>query len=141
MSETYQSLSHSTWGCKYHVVFVPKRSRRALFGQTRRQLSPIFHTLAWRKECQIIEGYFMPDPVHICIAIPPQHPVSSVIGFLRGKSTIAIGPIMRQGEKLFWGTLLGPWLRCIRRWLRVGASPEVHPRARSSGRNKRAILK
>ena len=90
MAETYQSLSHSRWDCKYHVVFVPKRRRKAIFGQTRRQLGTIFHELARQKECQIIEGHLMPDHVHMCIAIPPKHPVASVIGFLKGKSAIAI---------------------------------------------------
>jgi len=54
MVELYQSLSHSKWDCKYHVVFVPKRRRKAIFGQTRRQLGAIFHALARQKECQII---------------------------------------------------------------------------------------
>src|ERR1700720_478569 len=81
MSETYQSLSHSKWDCKYHVVFVTKRRRNAIFGQTRRQLGAIFHGLARQKECQIIEGHLMPDHVHMCIAIPPKHPVASGIGF------------------------------------------------------------
>ena len=56
MSELYQSLSPSKWDCKYHVVFVPKRRRKAIFGQARRQLGAIFHALARQKECQIIEG-------------------------------------------------------------------------------------
>ena len=64
MSELYQSLSHSKWDCKYHVVFVPKRRRRAIFGQTRRQLGQIFHALARQKECQIVEGHLMSDHVH-----------------------------------------------------------------------------
>src|SRR2546428_12240664 len=90
MSELYQSLSHSKWDCKYHVVLVPKRRRKAIFGQARRQLGAIFHALARQKECQIIEGHLMPDHVHICIAIAPKHPVASVIGFLKVKSAIAI---------------------------------------------------
>ena len=56
MSELYQSLSHAKWDCKYHGVFVPKRRRKAIFGQARRQLGAIFHALARQKECQIIEG-------------------------------------------------------------------------------------
>jgi REP element-mobilizing transposase RayT len=88
MSETYQSLSHSKWDCKYHVVFVPKRRRKAIFGQTRRQLGAIFHALARQKECQIIEGHLMADHVHMCIAIPPKHPVASVIGFLKGRAPL-----------------------------------------------------
>ena len=85
MSDLYQSLSHSKWDCKYCVVFVPKRRRKVIFGQTRRHLGPIFHALARQKECQIIEGHLMPDHVHMCIAIPPKHPVASVIDFGRGR--------------------------------------------------------
>ena len=57
MAELYQSLSHSKWDCKYHIVFVPKRRRKVIFGQTRPQLGQIFHALARQKECQIIEGH------------------------------------------------------------------------------------
>ena len=98
MSEVYQSLSHSKWDCKYHVVFVPKRRRKAIFGPIRKQLGPILHSLAKQKECQIIEGHLMPDHVHMCIAIPPKHPVASVIGFLKGKSaTQSPGCAARSG--------------------------------------------
>src|SRR5438034_8565390 len=76
MSETYQRLAHSSWDCKYHVVFVPKRRRKVLFGQARRKLGEVFHALARQKECQIIEGHLLPDHVHMCIAIPPKYPRS-----------------------------------------------------------------
>ena len=102
MSELYQSLSHSKWDCKYHVVFVPKRRRKAMFGQIRRQLGQIFHGLARQKECQILEGRLMPDHVHMCIAISPKHPVASVIGFLKGKSAIAIARLCGK-ERNFTG--------------------------------------
>ena len=102
MSEIYQSLSHSRWDCKYHVVFVPKRRRRVLFGQARRQLGEIFHALARQKECQIVEGHLMPDHVHMCIAIPPKYPVASVIGFLKGKSAIAMARLCGK-ERNFTG--------------------------------------
>jgi putative transposase len=72
------------------VVFVPKRRRKVLFGKTRRHWGAVFHALARHKECQILDGHLMPDHVHRCIAIPPKHPVASVIGFLKGKSAIAI---------------------------------------------------
>src|SRR5438105_79623 len=107
MSELYQSLSHSKWDCKYDVVFVPKRRRKAIFGQARRQLGAIFHALARQKECQIIEGNLMPDHVHMCIAIPPKHPVASVIGFLKGKSAIAIARLSGK-ERNFTGDISGP---------------------------------
>jgi REP element-mobilizing transposase RayT len=67
MSDVYQSLAHSKWDCKYHVVFVPKRRRKAIFGPIRSQLGAIFHALAKQKECQIVEGHLMPDHVHMCI--------------------------------------------------------------------------
>jgi putative transposase len=112
MSEVYQSLSHSKWNCKYHivlcchVVFVPKRGRKAIFGQTRWQLGAIFYALALQKECQIIKGHPMPDHVHMCIAIPPKHPVASVIGFLKGKSAIAIARLCGKEQNFtgehFW---------------------------------------
>ena len=107
MSDLYQSLSHSRWDCKYHVVFVPKRRRKVLFGKTRRQLGEIFHALARQKECQIVEGHLMPDHVHMCIAIPPKHPVASVIGFLKGKSAIAVARLCGK-ERNFTGSISGP---------------------------------
>jgi putative transposase len=90
MSTTYQSLSHTKWDCKYHVVFVPKYRKDALYGKVRTSLGTIFHALAKQKECEIIEGHVMKDHVHMLISIPPKHAVSSVIGFLKGKSTIAL---------------------------------------------------
>src|SRR3989442_9086699 len=125
MSELYQSLSHSKWDCKYHVVFVPKRRRKAIFGQARRQLGAIFHALARQKECQIIEGHLMPDHVHICIAIPPKHPVASVIGFLKGKSAIAIARLSGKGTQLYGRALLGWRLRSIDRRVRNGPGPKL----------------
>ena len=90
MSQTYQSLAHSRWDGKYHMVVVPKRRRQPLFGHLRQALGPIFHELARQKECRIIEGHLMPDPVHMCIEIPPKQAVASVMGYLKGKSAIAI---------------------------------------------------
>jgi putative transposase len=90
MSELYQNLSHSKWDCKYHVVFVPKYRRKVMFGEIRQSLGSIFHELARQKAYRIIEGHLMPDHVHMCIEIPPKYAVSSVIGFLKGKSAIAI---------------------------------------------------
>ncbi len=61
MSETYQRSAHSSWYCKYHVVFVPKRRRKVLVGQARRKLGEVFHAVARQKECQIMEGHLLPD--------------------------------------------------------------------------------
>ena len=103
MTGSFQSMSHSKWDCKYHVVFIPKRRRKAVFGNIRKHLGVIFHELARQKECQIIEGHLMPDHVHMCIAIPPKYAVASVIGFLKGKSAIAIARQFRGRERNFTG--------------------------------------
>ena len=105
----YRSLSHWKWDCKYHVVFIPKKRRKALFAQARRHLGEIFHALARQKECQILEGHLMPDHVHVCIAIPPKYAVASVIGFLKGKSAIAIAREVCGKERNFTGEHL--WAR------------------------------
>ena len=80
MPEQYQSMSHSKWDCKYHVVFIPKYRRHAPYGRIRQHLGAISHELARRKECQIPEGHLMSDHAHMMIRIPPKHPVASVIG-------------------------------------------------------------
>ena len=90
MSNLYQSLSHSSWDCKYHIIFVPKYRRKVLYGKLREQLKEVFHELARQKECKIISGNLVLDHVHVCISIPPKHSVSAIIGFLKGKSAIAI---------------------------------------------------
>ena len=97
MEQNYQSLSHTKWDCKYHVVFVPKYRRKALYRELRQQLGAIFHELARQKECRILEGHLVADHVHMCIAIPPKHAVASVIGFIKGKSAIAIARL--QGKE------------------------------------------
>lgn len=103
MEDDYRSLAHAKWDCKYHVIFVPKRRRRQLYGQIRRQLGAIFHALARQKECQILEGHVMPDHVHMCIAIPPKVAVAQVSGFLKGKSAIAIARQFGGKERNFTG--------------------------------------
>jgi putative transposase len=103
MSELYQSLSHSKWDCKYHVIFVPKYRRKTMFLELRQYLGPVFHELARQKECQIIEGHLLPDHVHMCIEIPPKYAVSSVIGFLKGKSAIAIARRFKGKQRNFEG--------------------------------------
>jgi putative transposase len=84
------SLSHSRWDCKYHLVFVPKWRKKAIYSNIRPRLGQIFHALAAQKECRILEGHLMSDHVHILIEIPPKCQVSAIIGFLKGKSAIAI---------------------------------------------------
>ena len=68
----YQSLSHTRWDCKYHVVFIPKRRKQKIFGALRRHLGKIFRELAQHKESEVVEGHLMLDHVHMCISIPPK---------------------------------------------------------------------
>ena len=84
------SLNHTRWECKYHIVFIPKYRRKTLFGQIRRELGEIFHRLARQKESLIEEGHVMPDHVHIMISIPPKYAVAQVVGYIKGKSAIHI---------------------------------------------------
>ena len=109
MSDTYQSLAHARWHCKYHLVFVPKWRRKTMYGRLRKALGSIFHALARQKECRIIAGHLMPDPVHSCMEIPPKHAVASVIGGLQGKSAMAIARQLRGRERNFTGAHL--WAR------------------------------
>ena len=103
MSNSYQSLSPSKWECKYHVVFVPKYRKKAIFGAIREHLGAIFHEWARQKECRIVEGHLMRDHVHMCIEIPPKHAVSSIIGFLKGKSALAIARPFSGKQRNFNG--------------------------------------
>ncbi|MGH8602467.1 MAG: IS200/IS605 family transposase [Gammaproteobacteria bacterium] len=86
----YQSLSHTRWDCKYHVVFIPKRRKKRIFGVLRRHLGEIFHELAGQKESKIVEGHMMGDHVHMCLSIPPKCAVANVVEYIKGKSTIQI---------------------------------------------------
>jgi len=86
----YQSLSHTKWDCKYHVVFIPKRRKKQIFGALRKHLGEVLHELARQRECRILEGHMMQDHVHMCISIPPKYSVSNVVGYIKGKSAISI---------------------------------------------------
>ena len=84
------SLNHTRWECKYHVVFIPKYRKKVLFGEIRKELGEVFHHLSRQRESVIEEGHLMTDHVHFMISIPPKYSVSQVIGFIKGKSAIHI---------------------------------------------------
>jgi len=86
----YESLSHSKWDCKYHLVFVPKRRKKVLYGKIRKFLGPVFHELASHRRSKILEGHMVQDHCHMMIAIPPKYSVSEVVGYIKGKSAIAV---------------------------------------------------
>ena len=97
------SLSHTRWECKYHIVFIPKYRRKVLFGQIRRELGEIFHSLARQKESLIEEGHLMVDHVHLMISIPPKYAVAQVIGFIKGKSAIQIARRFSGKQRSYTG--------------------------------------
>ena len=98
-----ESLSHSRWECKYHVVFIPKCRRKVLYEKLRLHLGEVFRGLAKQKESQIIEGHLMPDHVHILISIPPKYAVCQVIGFIKGKSAIHLARVYGEKRRNFTG--------------------------------------
>ena len=99
----YQSLAHSRWECKYHVVFIPKYRKKRIFGQIKQYLGPVFRRLAEQRESQIEEGHLMPDHVHMMISIPPKYSVAQVIGFIKGKSAIHIAREFAGRKRNFVG--------------------------------------
>ena len=90
MNNVYESLNHTKWECKYHVIFIPKYRRKALYGSLRKHLGSLFRELARHKESEIGEGHLMADHVHMLLSIPPKYSVSQVMGYLKGKSAIHI---------------------------------------------------
>ena len=101
--EDYRSLNHSRWQCKYHIVFIPKYRRRKLYGVIKSHLGEAFHRLAQQKECWIEEGHIMPDHVHMLVNVPPKLSVSSVVGYIKGKSAIHIARHYMKRERNYAG--------------------------------------
>ena len=101
--DEYESLSHSKWECKYHVVFIPKCRRRTLYEQLRQHLGEVFRKLAAQKESRIEEGHLMADHVHMLIAIPPKYAVSQVVGYIKGKSAIHLARVYAERKRNFTG--------------------------------------
>ena len=100
---SYESLSHSRWDCKYHLVFVPKHRKKRLYGEIRRYLGKVFHELAQQKDCKILEGHMVQDHVHMLIAIPPKYAVSQIVGYIKGKSAIAVARQFNGKKRNFNG--------------------------------------
>ena len=102
MTQQHQQ-NHATWECKYHVVFIPKYRKKAIFGVIKKRLGDVFHELARRRESKIEEGHLMPDHVHMLISIPPKYSVAEVIGFMKGKSSIWIAQNVERKARNFTG--------------------------------------
>ena len=95
------SLSHTVWVCKYHIVGIPKCDRKTLYEKLRHYLVDVFHELAHQRESRIIEWHLCIDYIHMCIAIPPKFSVSQVVGFIKGKSAIAIARDVQDRARNF----------------------------------------
>jgi putative transposase len=101
--DKYESLSHTKWECKYHVVFIPKCRRRTLYEQLRQHLGEVFRELARQKESRVEEGHLMLDHVHMMLAIPPKYAVSQVVGYIKGKSAIHLARVYGERKRNFVG--------------------------------------
>ena len=85
-----KSLAHTTWDCKYHIVWVPKNRRKVVYGNLRKDIGKILRRLCEYKQIEIIAGTACADHLHICLSIPPKFAVSTIVGYLKGKSTMIL---------------------------------------------------
>lgn len=107
MANKYNSLAHTEYYCRYHIVFTPKYRRKVIYNQLRKDISEILTQLCKYKGVEIIEGHMMPDHVHMLVSIPPKISVSSFMGYLKGKSALEIfdkhaNLKYKYGNRHFW---------------------------------------
>lgn len=108
MNDT-NSLAHTKWNCKYHIVFAPKYRRKLFYGEMKAEIGKILRELCTWKQVNIIEAEVCPDHIHMLVEIPPKMSVSSFVGFLKGKSSLIIherhGTLKyKHGNRSFWCT-------------------------------------
>ena len=101
------SLSHTKWRCKYHVVFSPKYRRQAIYGKLKKDIGQILRELCQRKGINIIEAELCLDHVHMLIEVPPKYSISEIMGYLKGKSSLIIfdrhaNLKYKYGNRHFW---------------------------------------
>ncbi len=104
-----ESLAHTKWMCKYHIVFTPKYRRKVIYNEIKADIRSIIKDLCSWKGVEIIEGHLMPDHVHLLLSIPPKYSVSHVMGYLKGKSAMMIfdrhsNLKYKYGNRHFWST-------------------------------------
>jgi len=98
-----ERLNHTTWDCKYHLIWIPKYRRKLLYGELRKHLGEVLRELSLQKESTIIEGHLMSDHVHILLSIPPKYAVAQVVGFIKGKGAIHIARAFSGRKRNFTG--------------------------------------
>ena len=106
MNDT-NSLSHTSWNCKYHIVFAPKYRRKIFYQEKKQEIGVILRRLCEWKQVEIIEAEVCPDHIHMLVSIPPKLSVSGFVGFLKGKSTLIIyerhaNLKYKYGNRQFW---------------------------------------
>ncbi len=133
--DNIESLNHTKWDCKYHVVFIPKGRRKVLYGQLRKDIGEVFRELARHKESRIEEGHLMVDHVHMMIAIPPKYAVSNVVGYIKGEKCDSHGQgVRRAQEELYRAKFLGSGVFCFNCRPGRGGDSQLHP---ASGEGRR----
>ncbi len=103
MDQEIQTLAHTQWECKYHLVWIPKGRRQVLYGRLRQHLGAVLRELARQKDCAVEEGHLLADHVHMLVSIPPKYAVAQVVGFLKGKSAIHIARTYLGRRQNFMG--------------------------------------
>ena len=101
--KTINSLNHSKWECMFHVTWIPKYRKKKIYGKLRQYLGKTLRELAKQKGCEVLEGHLMSDHVHMLISIPPKYAVAQVVGFIKGKSAIAVARNFGGRSKNFTG--------------------------------------
>ncbi|WP_415930514.1 IS200/IS605 family transposase [Zhenpiania hominis] len=101
------TLAHTKWNCKYHIVFAPKYRRKVIYGKIKVDIGKILRKLCEQKGVEIIEANLCPDHIHMLVSIPPKISVSSFAGYLKGKSSLMIfdrhaNMKYRYGNRKFW---------------------------------------
>jgi len=98
-----QNLSHTVWECKYHIVWVPKKRRKIVYGKLRKELGTILRRLCEYKGVEVVEGTLCADHIHMCLAIPPKYSVSTIVGYIKGKSAMILFEKYSRLKKNFRG--------------------------------------
>ena len=117
----YRSLNHSKWACQYHVVFIPKYRKKAIYGELRRYLGEVLRRLARQRESEVEEGHLLVDHVHMMLSILPKYSVAQVIGYIKGKSAIHTPGSLPGGRAALSGSTFGLAATSCPRWVETSA--------------------
>ena len=139
MGTKAQSLAHTKWLCKYHIVFTPKYRRKIIFAQLRDSIKEILQSLCKYKGVEILEGHLMPDHIHMLVSIPPKISVSSFMGYLKGKSSLMIFDKHANLKYKFGNRKLGAEGLCQHRRAERGNDQKIYPAARKTRHYARQV--